>query len=708
MKALPAIVSTGALALIFSATQSCTTAGSPDGLMVEFLQGENVQEICDSSPEFSWIVPAQKPNSMQAAYQLLAASHPGLLKPGKADLWDSGKVASGASINISYGGTPLRPQQTVYWKVKTWTNQGEASAWSTIHQFSMGNPESDFTASRYPLTQTERQPVNVHQYNDSCWFDFGQVAFGYLRLELPCKVDGREITIRFGEKGSEQGIDRNPGGTIRYYEVTRTLHKGLNQIDVHPPKDNRNTGRDAIKIPEEIGVIAPFRYVEIDNIPVNINAPMVKQIAVHYPFDQSASYFNSDNALLNSIWMLCKYSMKATSFCGVYVDGDRERIPYEADAYINQLSHYAVDREFSLARYSHEYLLKHSTWPSEWKQHSVMLAWADWMYTGNIESLERNYETLKKYKTLEGRAREDGLLKTDGPRNRNDIVDWPEGERDGYDRREVNTVINSFYYLNLCQMADMAAVLGKDDEAATYKEKAAAVKKRFNELLLVDGKYIDGEGSTHSALHANMLPLAVGLVPDDAIESVAAFVKSRGMACSVYGAQYLLEGLYRAGEAQAALDLMTSTEKRSWSNMINCGSTITMEAWDNEYKPNQDWNHAWGAAPGNIISRYLLGVRPLEPGFEKALIQPQPGALKQVYGRIPTIRGTIAVGIDQTSTAWVMDLEIPANMTAKVVLPPTIHPGQVLLNGSPVQARMEANALVLDNIGSGKHQIIVK
>ena len=29
--------------------------------------------------------------------------------------------------------------------------------------------------------------------------------------------------------------------------------------------------------------------------------------------------------------------------------------------------------------------------------------------------------------------------------------------------------------------------------------------------------------------------------------------------------------------------------------MIRVGSTITLEAWDNKFKPNQDWNHAWGA-----------------------------------------------------------------------------------------------------------------
>src|SRR5664280_366879 len=95
------------------------------------------------------------------------------------------------------------------------------------------------------------------------------------------------------------------------------------------------------------------------------------------------------------------------------------------------------------------------------------------------------------------------------------------------------------------------------------------------------------------------------------------------MACSVYGSQYLLEALYKAGEDRYALGLLTAVNDRSWWNMIRSGSTITMEAWDMKYKPNSDWNHAWGAAPANIITRYMWGIQPVEPGFTKAVIKPQ-------------------------------------------------------------------------------------
>ncbi len=707
MNVCQSVFSTCASAILLLGTQACATV-APEGLMIEFLQGPKVENIADPTPEFGWIVPSSEKNAMQTAYRVLVASSPDLLAEGRADLWDSGKVGSAQSINVPYGGKALEPGKTAFWKVKTWTDQDEESGWSSVQEFSMGQPSTDYTATRYALVQEEIAPVKVTRKNGTYLIDFGKVAFGYLRLDINSPKD-QQITIHFGEKGNDNGIDRKPGGTIRYYEVKASLSKGENKLDVHAPQDGRNTGKDAIKIPASIGVIEPFRYIEIEDCPISLDESMIRQVVVHYPFDETASSFESDNDLLNQIWDLCKHSMKATSFCGVYVDGDRERIPYEADAYINQLSHYAVDREFSIARYSHEYLLRHSTWPTEWKQHSVMLAWADYMYTGNTESLEKNYAVLKKDKTLEWRAREDGLLKTDGMANRNDIVDWPEGERDGYDRREVNTVINSFYYLNLNQMADMAKALGKNAEAEDYRKKAETVKKRFNEVLFDDDKYIDGEDSHHSALHANMLPLAVGLVPEDQVKSVADFVISRDMACSVYGAQYLLEGLYKADEAQAALDLMTSTKKRSWYNMIDAGSTITMEAWDNEFKPNQDWNHAWGAAPANIISRYLLGVRPLEPGFAKALIQPQPASLKNVKGVVPTIRGPITVIIKNEDRKFMMGVEIPANMTAKIGIPHINKSSDtVQLDGKPVTAEVGGAYLYIDNVGSGQHMIIAQ
>ena len=239
---------------------------------------------------------------------------------------------------------------------------------------------------------------------------------------------------------------------------------------------------------------------------------------------------------------------------------------------------------------------------------------------------------------------------------------------------------------------------------------AAKLKKSFNIFLFNKGRkvYIDGIGTNHASLHANMFPLAFGLVPGKYDDNILKFIQSRGMACSVYGAQFLLDALYDYNDAQYALDLLTSTSDRSWYNMIRAGSTITMEAWDNKYKPNQDWNHAWGAAPANIIPRKLMGIEPLEPGFSKIRIKPQPGNLASAEIKYPTIRGPVLVSLrNEAGHTFSMKVTTPANTLADVYLPFWSRSQKVTADGMPVSFKPEGDFVIIRNTGSGTHSYAV-
>lgn len=80
--------------------------------------------------------------------------------------------------------------------------------------------------------------------------------------------------------------------------------------------------------------------------------------------------------------------------------------------------------------------------------------------------------------------------------------------------------------------------------------------------------------------------------------------------------------------------------------MLKCGSTISMEAWDDSFKPDQDWNHARGAAPANIIPRELACIKPLKPAFASFSLEPQIGSLEYVELRHPASHGAIEVIIE--------------------------------------------------------------
>ncbi|HVY25786.1 MAG TPA: family 78 glycoside hydrolase catalytic domain [Polyangiaceae bacterium] len=682
-----------------SAGESASDA--PTGLLCELLRHPEQAPITDAQPEFGFIAPA----AHQSAFQILVATSRAALGNDQGDAWDSGKKSSEQSIDIPYGGSALAPNKTYWWKVKTWDAADEPSAWSDAQEFTMAAQLGSYSTPREPVEQTAVAPAKLTTIApDHVFVDFGRDAFGWLELELDAKA-ATTVTVRLGERAAGNSVDLAPGGSVRATSVQVSLQPGQRTYRVQTPKDTRNTSGDAIRLPAELGVVMPFRYVEVLGSPVALEAGMLHQIAVHYPYDEAASAFTSSDDKLNQVWEISKYSMVAPTFGGIYIDGDRERIPYEGDAYLQQLGHYGTDREFALARYSHEYLLDHPTWPTEWKQHSVMMAWTDWMYTGNTESLAQAFDKLVADKTLESHVGGDGLLNSTGLQ---DLVDWPEGERDGYVLKDVNTVVNAFFCRNLQQMADIARALGKQSDAQRYDAMAQKALAALNDELVdaSSGLYVDGIGTSHSSLHANMLPLAFGLVPSERRAKVVAFVKSRGMACSVYGAQYLLEALYQAGEAQAALQLLTSESDRSWLNMIHAGATITMEAWDAKYKPNLDWNHAWGGAAANILPRFLVGVTPLTAGFGKAQIRPQPGPLSQFEGTVPTIRGPIHVAwkhaVGQPAQ---LGFSLPGNMLADVQLPQDLAACAPWLDGAPATLTVEGGASWLKGVQAGTHEV---
>lgn len=702
-----------------SQQDSTESIPAPEGLLVDLLNAPELAVITDDEPEFGWIFPHE--GQLQTAYRILVATSADLLVEGQANLWDSQKTESSESIDVVYGGQPLTQNATYYWAVKVWGEDNISSPYSQIQTFNTGvfdgrsdewPGQSQFielsedvwvSEDRQTAVFEDRFPVQFESTNEGAYFaDFGQAAFATLSFRASANNDGEQIEIYLGERRNEDlSINKEPGlSNIGFEKVEIALMEGTHDYQIEIPAHYSNSPH-AQKLAPFYPEVLPYRYVEVVGATGTYEIESLTQNALYYPFDDGASRFVTDNENFNKVLDLSKYTLKATPFLGLYADGNRERMPYEADAYIQQLGHYSVDREYSIARYTGHFLLHNASWPTEWQMHSVLMAWHDYMQTGNIEFISANYEILKA-KTLIALAREDGLISTRTGKVTSefkaslnyegnifgDIVDWPkgtpegeqqarnagptpEGERDGYEFVDYNTVVNAFHYQSLMLMAEMAEAIGERTDAEFFISRSEQVKQSFVQSFFDDerGVFLDGEGATHSALHANVFPLAFGLVPEEHLPTVVEFIKSRGMALSVYGAQYLLDGLYDVGEAAYGLSLMTAEHKRSWMNMIAVGSTMTTEAWDEYYKPNLTWNHAWGAAPANIAVRQVMGVKPVKPGYEEFRILPQPGGLTDIEMKAPTIRGPIEIDFSALDGTWTLDLNVPGNSIAKLWLP---------------------------------------
>jgi hypothetical protein len=860
--------------IVIGVSALCCAVGSwaadaPTGLMTELMEYPEQTVITDALPEFTWIVNDQDKDEVQTACQILVATDEALLTEGAADVWNSGKVLTNASVNVEFGGLEL-DSGSYWWCVRTWDKEDEAgpfsaaqnfvvdlnsSAWDSVNSdgeivvsknslisyaegfdwedyrieatltideiaaginfrmsnnnnlymwqlsasanalrphirtggtwsvlgevtydfetgveydvvieisgsefktyidgtlidtrsdsvhtqgsigFRTGSSES-FTVTalsvdgddlmsgsvapdRYLPSANDITAESIVENSGNYFIDFGKAAFGTLEFDVDIPAGGVSgVEIRFGEQLDGNAVETDPGASIVYYSHTMDLPAGSQTVHVDLDPFEITAGRRTFFDLTENTL--PFRYAEIiglDAVPSNVT-----QVAYWVPFNENDSSFVSSDEVLNEVWELSRYSMKVLTWLGIYVDGIRETKPYEADAFIQQLGHYSTTREFTTARYSHEYLIENATWPTEWISHSVLMAYYDWMYTGNTDSLAEYYDDLKA-KSLVALIETNGLISSktgladsdfldsihySGSSFR-DIVDWPTSERDDYDFQDYNTVVNAFYNRGLKMMRDIAEALDMPAEVTFWESEIAAHTPVFQSLMFdaSSGVYLDGVGSTHSAAHANFFPLAFDLVPATNLQAVADFVESKGMAPSVYGAQYLLDGLYNAGRDQAALELMRSTGDRSWWNMMQEGSTLTLEAWGEAYKDNLDWNHAWGAAPANIIPRQLMGVTPLEPGFSKIQIKPQIGDLEFASLTMPTVRGPVSVSVEQDETYNRYVIEIPANTTVAVHIPAHAVSGNTVnVDGVDQQGVLDGDFVVFDEIGSGEHTFI--
>lgn len=703
---------------------------APTDLTVELIREPATDvEIFDLKPEFGWTVPLG--SKFQGAYQILVASNKKDIDQNNGDVWDSGRVASTKSTDVEYAGNPLEIGKTYYWKVRIWEQENRLVDYSEAQKFATGKSDSYIISTENKFITTYVKPKTFKKLGDLYVIDFGKAAFATMNFNYNAKTP-HILTIRVGEMVNDDGsVNRTPPAksNIRYQEIKVDVKPGKTEYQIQVQTNERNTRpNQAIPLPDGFPPLVPFRYAEVEGFEGELQANDFTQLAYHTYWDEEASSFKSNNNILDQVWDLCKYSIKATTFNGLYVDGDRERIPYEADAYLNQLSHYTTDREFAMARRTIEYFMKNPTWPTEWQQHVPLLIYADYMYTGNTELVERYYEPLK-HKSLFELSNEDGLITStkvdkefmrklgfpDGYKKPlTDIVDWPganfygsktKGERDGFVFKPYSTVINSFFYENMKIMAEFAKILGKTQEALDFEYRAAKAKKAVNQQMFDKerGVYVDGIGTDHASLHANMMPLAFGLVPEEHYQSVVDYVKSRGLACSVYGAQFLMDGLYNAGEEDYALDLLTDTSDRSWYNMIKIGSTITLEAWDNKYKINLDWNHAWGAVPANVIPRGLWGIKPKTPGFGITTIKPQMSKLKSSEITVPTVRGPIKASYKYNGARLqTYTIEIPGNMVAEFSLN-GLDGKDLIHNGKKVPSAFESIRLA-----PGKHTIQLK
>lgn len=184
------------------------------------------------TPRFSWQMQTARNGARQTAYRIFAATEPGSIRGGIADMWDSGKIETDQSIHVFYAGKELKSRQRVYWQVTVWDETGQPSvseiAWFEIGLLHRSDWKGDWIGAS--LTGGPRSTIPAPFLRKSFRLD-GTVRSARLYVTAlglhECSINGQAVSQDVFAPGWTEYSER-----VQYqvYDVTHLLREGENVI----------------------------------------------------------------------------------------------------------------------------------------------------------------------------------------------------------------------------------------------------------------------------------------------------------------------------------------------------------------------------------------------------------------------------------------------------------------------------------------------
>jgi hypothetical protein len=107
------------------------------------------------------------------------------------------------------------------------------------------------------------------------------------------------------------------------------------------------------------------------------------------------------------------------------------------------------------------------------------------------------------------------------------------------------------------------------------------------------------------------------------------------------------------------------------------------------------------------MSSRILGVTPAAPGYTRIAIRPHISGLRFAKGVVPTPMGDVSVGWASSDADFRLDVSLPENASADVLLPVTeIANPTLTVDGKPSASPYQAGAAF--TVTAGTHEFVLK
>ena len=514
--------------------------------------------------------------------------------------------------------------------------------------------------------------------------DIGQNIAGWLKVRIRGQK-GDTIRIVYAEK-------LNADGTL-YRENFRNARS----TDIYVCNGEEGNGRWWTPT----FVYHGFKYAEIIGLK---NATKDDFIAEVVADEMTATgHFECSDTILNKVMRNAWWGI-LDNYKGMPIDCPQrdERQPWLGDRTMGALGEsYLFDNERLYTKWMHDICEAQRTdgcipdvAPAFWNYYSDDVAWAaalpfgcDMLYRqyGNREAIDKSYPAIKKWvEHIIEEYSKDGIIHC------GKYADWcvpPEKlelihSQDEARKTDV-TLISTAYIIRTMQLMEQWGC-----EAEHWRPIRETMTAAFNKQFLTIKRgtsprpghvlYPDSVFYGNNTVTANLLPLALGIVPDNCKEDVVKqiveniCVKNKGhVSCGVIGISWLLRALSDNGFSDVAYLLATQKKYPSWGYMVENGATTIWELWngDKASPKMNSGNHVM--LLGDLVTwcyQYLGGIKTegnhivLKPAFEIQNCEWTNVSYDSPYGRITSNWKKTLQHLD-----W--HVEIPCNTTATICLP---------------------------------------
>ena len=570
-----------------------------------------------------------------------------------------------------------------------WTSAGyDDRTWTPVSRISA--PNSQLLAPESPPVRRiqEIRPVDIRRTSSGeTVFDLGQNFTGWARLKVRGPA-GTVVTMRFAEV-----LDRD--GNL----YTENLRRA-SQTDRYTLSGN------GLESYEPHFTFHGFRYVGVTGLPSPAEPGTITGIVVSSDLAQTGTFETSDS-MLNRLQRNIVWGQRS-NFLDVPTDCPQrdERLGWTGDAQV-----FAPTAAFNMdvAGFFSKWLgdvtadqdksgalpwvipdvlgadSANGSGTAGWSDAAVIVPWTMYLAYGDRALLERQYPSMRAWVDFEHRRAGSDLIWRPGWQ----FGDWLALHSDdpSYPGATTSTdfLATAYFAHSTDLLARAARALGNAADADRYEKLFRDVRAAFNREFVSAGGRVGENTQT-----AYALAIAFDLLPDSlvarAADRLAAAVRGRDMHLTTgfLGTPQLLPVLSATGHLDVAYALLMQQTYPSWLYPITRGATTMWERWDGirpdssfEDAGMNSFNHYAFGAVGDWMYRTIGGINldPHAPGASHVRIAPRPGGgLTHARVSLETFYGTLSSAWRLDGQRFVLNISIPPNTTADVILPGTTEP----------------------------------